>query len=99
MVRPRPASESYSLPSRAPAPTVTTSPSTTTDRMGETSIRTPPVEEWPAKQCPPLRIAVGSPARLASEIVAVTSPGVAHRTTASGRTSWNRAIGGLRASS
>jgi hypothetical protein len=34
----------------APAPAVTTSPETDTDRIGETSMTTPRVEERPAKQ-------------------------------------------------
>jgi hypothetical protein len=62
------------------------------------SMTIPRVDECPAKQCPPPRVAVGSPARRASRIVAPTSAGVARRTTAAGSTSWNRAMGGLRAS-
>jgi hypothetical protein len=74
-------------------------PSTDTERIGVTSMTIPRVDECPAKQCPPLRVAVGSPACRASPTVAPTSAGVAQRTTAAGNTSWNRAMGGLRASS
>jgi hypothetical protein len=93
------ASASYTSPSRAPAPILAWPPSTDTERMGRVSTTIPSVEERPAKQCPPLRAAVGSPVRRASAIVSATSSGVAQRTTARGRTSWKRAMAGLRASS
>ena len=41
----------------ASAPTVATPPATVTARIGVTSTSTPRVEEWPAKLCPPARVA------------------------------------------
>jgi len=99
MVRSCSSSESYTAPKRAPAPTVAVPPETDTDRIGVTSTTTPSVEECPAKQWPPLRAAVRSPVRRASRIVSATSVGVSHRTTAWGRTSWNRGMAGLRSES
>jgi hypothetical protein len=97
MVRPCPASASYTSPSRAPAPTVAAPPATATERIGETSI--PSIEERPAKQCPPLRGAARNAYRRANEIASETSAGVSQSTTACGRTSWNRAMAGLRTES
>jgi hypothetical protein len=97
MVKPCSSSASYTPPRRAPAPTVATPPETDTERIGETSMMIPPVEERPAKQCPPLLVAVLSPDRLANRIVSETSAGVSHNTTARGRRLWNRMIAGLRA--
>jgi hypothetical protein len=82
-----------------PAPTVTTPASTAMERIGVTLITIPAVEERPAKQCPPLRIAVGRPRRRASASVSATSAGDAHSTTAAGRMSWKRAIAGRRTAS
>jgi hypothetical protein len=96
MVRPCSSSESYTSPRRGPVPTVATPPEKGTERIGSTSTTIPLVEEYPAKQCPPLRVAVLSPDRLANEIVSETSAGVHHCTTTCGRTSWKRAMAGLR---
>src|ERR687898_373269 len=46
------------------------------------------------KQCPPLRAALSTLCRARNVMVSETSSGVAHRTTACGRTSWNRALNG-----
>jgi hypothetical protein len=59
----------------------------------------PSVEERPATECPPLRIAVGRRSPRATARVAATSVGVAHRTTAAGRRCSKRAITGLRTDS
>lgn len=99
MVRPCPSSASYTSPSRAPAPTVAAPPETDTERIGETSMTISPAEERPAKQWPPLRVAVCSPERLANEIVSETSSGVSHSATACGWTSWYREMAGFRAES
>src|SRR5688572_4024649 len=71
---------------------VTKSPETDTDRIGKTSITTPRVEERPAKQWPPARVAEARPCRRTKVSVSRTSSGVAHRTTAIGTTSWYRAL-------
>jgi hypothetical protein len=97
IVTPCSSSASYTRPSRAPAPTVARPSDTETSSSGPTSITIPVVVERPAKQCPPLRAATGRPS--AKAIACATSSGVRHRTTACGRTSWNLAIAGLRASS
>jgi hypothetical protein len=73
MVRPCSASASYTSPRRAPAPTLATPSETDTERIGEMSMTISPVEERPAKQCPPLRVVVSIAQRLASEIVSETS--------------------------
>jgi len=76
------------------------SPETDTERIGLTSTTIPSVEERPAKQCPPLQVAVRSPDRRANEIVSETSSVVLHSTTTTcGLTLWNRAMAGLRAES
>ena len=54
-------------------------PPTATPSIGETSITTPSVDERPAKQCPPLRTASGSPAPSAKASAAATSCGPAQR--------------------
>jgi hypothetical protein len=59
----------------------------------------PVLEEQPAKQCPPLRDAVGNPDRTASATVSATSLALLHRTTACGFTSWKRAKNGFRTDS
>jgi hypothetical protein len=56
----------------------------------------PSVHEFPATECPPLRIAVGKLARLANPIVSDTSSGALHSTSAIGLTLSKRAIAGLR---
>jgi len=56
----------------------------------------PSVEEWPAKQWPPLRGTADTPDSRANRIVSATSAGAAHRTTAAGRMSWKRAMAGRR---
>src|ERR671912_1974005 len=99
MVMPCPSSASYTSPRRAPAPTVAASPETDTERMDETSITTPFVEERPAKQCPPLRVITPSPDRLANEMVSRTSSGTLQSTIACGVASWKRGMAGLRADS
>ena len=96
---PRAASASYTGPSSAPAPVVTWSPCTWTASIGPTSTSRPGVDERPAKQCPPLRGAIGSPCARATASVSATSSGVRQRTTAAGRASRKRASGGLRADS
>jgi hypothetical protein len=78
---------------------VATPPETDTERMGETSMTIPWLEERPAKQCPPLLVAVRKPDRPASATVSATSLAVLHSTTACGRRSWNRAMNGLRTAS
>jgi hypothetical protein len=65
---------------------VATSPDRVTERIGVTSITIPVLEERPAKQCPPLRVAVGNPDRAASATVSATSLALLHRTTACGST-------------
>ena len=77
---------------RAPYPSPTATPS-----IGATSISTPPVDERPAKQCPPLRTASGRPRASAS--ASATSVAVAQRAIAAGRTSAKRASAGRRAAS
>src|SRR6266540_170992 len=52
---------SYTSPSRAPAPILARPPETDTERIGATSMTIPRVEEYPAKECPPLRIAFDKP--------------------------------------
>jgi len=47
--------------------------STETAFIGATSMTMPSAEERPPKQCPPLRVAVGSPVLCANEIVSVSS--------------------------
>jgi hypothetical protein len=66
---------------------VTASPSTDTDRIGDTSRTIPLPVDRPAKQCPPLRTAQASPCRRASATTSATSSADAQRTTATGRTS------------
>src|SRR5918994_1532864 len=61
MVKPCSSSASYTSPKRAPAPTVATPAETDTECFGQMSMTIPSVEERPAKQCPPLLIAVLSP--------------------------------------
>ena len=73
-----------------------TPPETETALIGVTSTTIPELEERPAKQWPPLRIAISIPDRRANAIVSATSPGVRQSTTARGRTSWKRSIAGLR---
>ena len=80
-----------------PAPTVATPPETETELIGVTSTTIPSVEERPAKQCPPLRRATSTPPWRANASVSATSPALSHRAMACGRTSWKRAIAGLRA--
>jgi hypothetical protein len=75
---------------------VATPSATDTEPIGVTSITIPSVHEFPATECPPLRIAVGKPARLAKPIVSDASSGVLHSTTAAGLTLSKRAIAGLR---
>ena len=57
-----------------------------------TSSTTPGLDEWPAKQWPPLRTANGRSCWRRNDSVAATSAGDAHWTAARGRTSWNRAL-------
>ena len=78
---------------------VATASETDTERMELMSMTIPSVEERPAKQCPPLRVAVRNLVRLANEIVVDTSSGFSHSTMARGLTSWKRAMAGLRAES
>jgi hypothetical protein len=59
----------------------------------------PLVEDRPATECPPLRMAVCSWVRLANPMVTATSAGVLHSTTAAGRRYPKRAITGLRTES
>ena len=99
MARPCSCNASYTSPSDAPAPILATAPSTDTDRIGETSISRPPVEDPPAKLCPPLRVACSRPCRRTNAMVWATSCGLAHRTMPSGRTWSNRALNGLLARS
>jgi hypothetical protein len=72
---------------------------TETEFIGVTSITIPSLEDRPAQECPPLRVAVGSPERTASLSVSATSSALAHRTTACGRTPWKRASKGFRTAS
>src|SRR5215213_98548 len=67
--------------------------------MALTSTRTPVVDERPAKQCPPLRSASGSPSLLADAMACATSSEARQRTTTRGRTPSKRAICDLRADS
>ena len=86
-------------PSRTPAPTSPPSRRRPpTPSIGATSISTPPVDERPAKQCPPLR-GRERPAAAASASASATSAAVAQRATAAGRASSKRASAGRRAAS
>ena len=76
MARPCSCNASYTSPSDAPAPILATAPSTDTDRIGETSISRPPVEDPPAKLCPPLRVACSRPCRRTNARVWTTSCGL-----------------------
>jgi hypothetical protein len=67
--------------------------------MGVTSMTMPPVEEYPAKLWPPLRVAVARPWRRAKAITSAASSGTAQRTTAWGSRSSNQAVNGARACS
>jgi hypothetical protein len=59
----------------------------------------PRVVERPAKQCPPLRVAIVSPTFRARATASTTSAGVLHRTIAAGRMDAYCANVGFRASS
>ena len=60
--------------------------------MGVTSSTTPGLDEWPAKQWPPLRTANGRSCWRRNDSVVATSAGDVQWTAARGRTSWNRAL-------
>jgi hypothetical protein len=78
---------------------VAASPATDTEPMGVRSMTIPVVEDRPATECPPLRMAARRRVRRASPIVPATSAGVWHSTTAAGRVFSNRAMAGLRTDS
>ena len=75
------------------------SPSTSTLRMSERSITSPPSRtQWPAGLCPPPRTATSSPCTRAKSKAVATSLGPKQRTIAAGRRS-TRALNERRASS
>jgi hypothetical protein len=74
-------------------------PWSSTEQSGLRSITRPRVVERPAKQCPPLRVAIVSPKPCTSAMASTTSAGVLHRTIAAGRSDAYCANAGFRASS
>ena len=64
--------------------------------MGVTSMRIPSVEERPATEWPPLRVAISNPKRRANATASATSACVAASTIAAGLTFSKRTIAGFR---